>query len=152
MVEANLYQLTAHPLRQALPKLVESIVTRNKRVMVLCADSQQMQECDDLLWSYSQLSFLPHGTRLDPYPEAQPVYITDVANDNANNASVWAFYDIAYAESNLATLSLEGCEKLLLMFDPNQGPYVERLQSMLKERDINYRIFLQSKDGSWNAK
>ena len=39
------------------------------------------------LWTYSRKQFIPHGSKLDPQPEKQPIYITDELQ-NPNSASV----------------------------------------------------------------
>ncbi len=73
MSEINIY--TTDNVIKILPKLVESIVSQNKRIYLLCNDNKEVEEIDYLLWSYSQLSFIPHATISDLYKDHQMVVI-----------------------------------------------------------------------------
>jgi DNA polymerase-3 subunit chi len=71
--EINIYK-TAE-VSKILPKLVENIVMQGKKIYIYCDNHEQEKELDYLLWSYSQLSFMPHGTTSDIYPNEQIVLL-----------------------------------------------------------------------------
>ncbi len=73
MQEINIYK-TAE-VSKILPKLVENIVMQGKKIYIYCDNHEQEKELDYLLWSYSQLSFMPHGTTSDIYPNEQIVLL-----------------------------------------------------------------------------
>ena len=73
MQEINIYK-TAE-VSKILPKLVENIVMQGKKIYIYCDNPEQEKELDYLLWSYSQLSFIPHGTTFDIYPNEQIVLL-----------------------------------------------------------------------------
>lgn len=75
MQEINIYKTTEESFRKIFSKLIESIVAQNIRCYLYCNDSEEEKSLDYLLWSYSQLSFIPHGTALDPYSEEQMVLL-----------------------------------------------------------------------------
>jgi DNA polymerase-3 subunit chi len=67
--EINIYKTTE--INKVLPKLVENIIAQGKKIYLYCDSPEQEKSLDHLLWSYSQLSFIPHGTISDPYPGDQ---------------------------------------------------------------------------------
>lgn len=73
MSEINIYKTT--DISKILPKLVENIVSQGKKVYIYCDHDEQEKELDYLLWSYNQLSFIPHGTTSDVYPSEQVVLL-----------------------------------------------------------------------------
>lgn len=75
MQEINIYKTSQNNFQKIFTKLVESIVIQNKKIYLLCQDHEEETKFDNLLWSYSQLSFIPHGTTRDPYPSDQLLLI-----------------------------------------------------------------------------
>ena len=73
MTEINIYKTT--DVSKILPRLVESIASQGKKIYIYCGGSEQEKELDYLLWSYSQLSFIPHSTTSDVYPSEQVVLL-----------------------------------------------------------------------------
>jgi DNA polymerase III subunit chi len=88
MLKANLYKLSTTPFAKSFPKLIETIVRKNHRVKILCQHEEEMWYWDKILWSASQLSFIPHGTERDDNPGLQPVLLTCDSSTNLNNAEV----------------------------------------------------------------
>jgi DNA polymerase-3 subunit chi len=75
MKEINIYKVSQSNFLKMLTKLVESIVNQNQKIYLLCNSQEQEKQIDDVLWSYSQLSFIPHATSSDPYLADQLVII-----------------------------------------------------------------------------
>lgn len=73
MTEINIYKTTE--ITKILPKLVENIVAQGKKIYLYCDSVEQEKDLDYLLWSYSQLSFIPHGTTSDICPSDQVVLL-----------------------------------------------------------------------------
>jgi DNA polymerase IIIc chi subunit len=73
MSEINIYKTT--DISKILPKLVENIISQGKKIYIYCDNDEQEKELDYLLWSYNQLSFIPHGTTSDMYPSEQVVLL-----------------------------------------------------------------------------
>src|SRR5262245_49089739 len=87
MTEVFFYHLEHQALEGALPALIERTLSRNWRAVVQAGSEERVEALDTLLWTYREDSFLPHGTRRDPNPDQQPVFLTS-ANDNPNAATV----------------------------------------------------------------
>ncbi|MFX5578913.1 DNA polymerase III subunit chi, partial [Acinetobacter baumannii] len=75
------------PLDKVLPTLLEKSVERGWKVVVEAASPARVDALDSLLWTYSDESFLAHGTDREADAALQPILIT-TRPDRANGASV----------------------------------------------------------------
>lgn len=85
MTDVAFYHLQKSPLEQVLPKLLEKTLAAGKRALVLTGSAERAEALADVLWTYDPASWLPHGTREDGMPEAQPVWLSE-RDENANGA------------------------------------------------------------------
>jgi DNA polymerase IIIc chi subunit len=113
--------------------------------MVLCQDEASTQECDDLLWSFEQLSFLPHQLKGDKCLLPQSIYITDQLADNHNQANVLAFY-------NPASSIPQGFTRVVYMFSNGEEHLSQEMIARLQQSSFPYSYFVQQADGSWAKK
>ncbi len=111
MTEVLFYHLQRQPLERVLPQLLEKSLERGWRVVVQASSEERMDALDAHLWTYSDDSFLPHGTAREAEPSAQPVLLT-VSDDNPNGASVRFLVDGAPMPADAAAY-----ERIVLMFD-----------------------------------
>lgn len=87
MSDIRFYHLTATGLEAALPRLLEKTLARDWRAVVAAGSETRVESLAELLWTYDDRSFLPHGTAKDGHAALQPVWLaTDDAN--VNNAQV----------------------------------------------------------------
>ena len=75
MKEINIYKVSQSNFLKMVTKLVESIISQNQKAYLLCNNKEEETTIDNLLWSYSQLSFIPHAISSDPYLSDQLVVI-----------------------------------------------------------------------------
>ncbi len=92
MTQIQFYHLTATPVERALPKLLEKAVAAGNRVLVVESEPQKLDVFNQMLWTYSTLTFLAHGAVTDPSPEEQPILLAP-AIDNRNKAEVLVVTD-----------------------------------------------------------
>src|SRR5215470_14552801 len=118
MTEVLFYHLEHQPLERVLPNLVERTLERGWRAVVQAGSEERVEALDTLLWTYREDSFLPHGTRRDGSPEAQPVFLT-TGEDNPNGATVRFLVDGAQAADVAAY------ERVVYLFDGRDGNAVE---------------------------
>jgi DNA polymerase-3 subunit chi len=111
-MDISFYQLSTFPLDKALPKLLEKVYASGARALILTASEAAAVELGNLLWSYREDSFLPHGTSQDKFPAEQPLYITS-GNENPAAAA------IVIGTQGAEPVSLDGIERYLDMFDGN---------------------------------
>ncbi len=89
MQEVNIYKTSQNNFLKTFTKLIESIVSQNKRIYLLCKNYEEEKKFDNLLWSFSQLSFIPHATTIDPYPSDQLILLgSDPYVKPANNPEI----------------------------------------------------------------
>ena len=92
MAEIGFYHLLTSPLDRALPRLLERALAQGHRIVVRTGSAERTLYLDTLLWRYDEASFLPHGTARDGNQEAQPVFLTERA-ENPNGASLLVLVD-----------------------------------------------------------
>jgi DNA polymerase III subunit chi len=145
MSEANFYELTKTPFFKALPKLIESVSSKGNNVLILCKNEEEVREFDNLLWTYEQLSFLPHVTNEDPDLSDTPVVIsTRPINDGRTFVLVSASL---FLPNDLSTFS-----KILVMYrkdNPEQIDQANCIETDLKNKSYKINKFIQNSSGSW---
>jgi DNA polymerase-3 subunit chi len=108
--EVWFYHLERSGLDQVLPELLEKTLARGWRALVRATSAERVDHLDNLLWTFRDDSFLPHGVTNEPMAERQPVLITQDAA-NTNGASVVFLVDGADAGD------LTDLERCVLIFD-----------------------------------
>ncbi|TDH38895.1 DNA polymerase III subunit chi [Pseudohoeflea suaedae] len=151
MAEALFYHLTETRLEDALPPLLEKSLERGWKVSVHMGSEERRDALDAHLWTFRDESFLPHGIDFaadDGMAERQPVLLT-LSNEPANKASV------RFAVDGSDVPSLEGCERLVLMFDGHDQSQVDRARAQwkdLKAGDHTLTYWQQTPDRRWERK
>ncbi len=112
MAEVLFYHLTATPIEQTLPELVDKALGRGWRVLVRCGSEAGLDLVDRALWTWRDDAFLPHGTSRDPHPDRQPVYLT-LGEEHPNGADVLMLADGAQVQPDEARRFARTC----LLFD-----------------------------------
>ena len=87
MSEVLFYHLERRSLDDVLPGLVERALARGWRALIRPESAERAQAIDNLLWTWSEESFLPHAQSGDGDPARQPALIT-VEEGNPNRADV----------------------------------------------------------------
>jgi DNA polymerase-3 subunit chi len=111
VTEILFFHLQRQPLEKALPKLVARSLERGWRAVVKVASEERRTALDDALWTFSDESFLPHGTDQEPDPAEQPVLLT-LADGNPNGAHVLFLVDGAEFPAQV-----DGFARVTLLFD-----------------------------------
>ena len=148
MAEIRFYHLHRTPLERALPGLLEKILERGSRAVVVADSEERVEALNALLWSYSQRSFLPHGSCRDGAAAEQPIWLT-TEPENPNGASVLVLTDGARAAD------LEGFEICCELFDGNDAGAVEAARDRWKTyaaagHTVTY--WQQTERGGWAKK
>ena len=76
MTEILFYHLQRQPLEAVLPTLLEKSLGRGWRAAVQATTAERLAALDDHLWTFTDDSFLPHGTDREPDAADQPVVLT----------------------------------------------------------------------------
>jgi DNA polymerase-3 subunit chi len=113
VTEVLFYHLQRQPLEAVLPKLLEKSLERGWRALVRATSEERLAALDDHLWTFSDESFLPHGTEREPDAAEQPVILT-LGEGNPNGAGVLFLVEGAPMPSDTAAY-----QRLVLLFDGN---------------------------------
>ena len=123
MAEIWFYHLERKTLDDVLPSLLELTLKRGWRAVVQSGSGERLEAIDNLLWTYLDESFLPHGTRRDGHEPLQPIYLTE-DGQNPNGANVRFF--VEGADMMLAEADVGSYERLIYIFDGRDDEAVER--------------------------
>ena len=147
MTSIQFYHLLHTPLVRALPVLMEKMLERGSRAVVLVESQSAAQALADALWTHDASGFLPNGTAAEASPESQPIYIT-WKQENPNNA------DILVVTDGSAIEGVEDFAKLLDMFDGNDPESVARARTRwaaYKTSGHTLHYYKQQPGGGWKA-
>ena len=145
MAEVRFYHLQRTSLERALPDLLERCLDRQWRAVVRLGSAERVAALDQHLWTYSERSFLPHGTARDGDAELQPVWLTD-GPDVPNGATVLFLADGAEVEDAAAFVRV--CD----LFDGNDGEAVLAARARwkrLRDAGVPLTYWRQGEDGRW---
>ncbi|HUK57993.1 MAG TPA: DNA polymerase III subunit chi [Stellaceae bacterium] len=147
MTEVGFYHLRTMPLERALPRLLERALGDGHRILVVAGSEERVQDLDALLWTYSEASFLPHGTARDGNAARQPVFLATI-DDNANAASMLVLVDGA------ASRRLGEFKRVADLFDGNDPASVEHARARWREAAAagHELVYWQQTDAGWEKR
>ena len=135
----DFYHLTASPLERVLPSIAEKVVAGGGRLLVV-AEGDLLERLDELLWSYSRDSFLPHGRER---AESQPVLLSE-SPQAPNSAASIALADGRWRDEAL------GFERTFYFFDNDGREGAREAWRALKGRpEVEARYWKQDERGKW---
>ncbi len=148
MPEVLFYHLQRQPLERVLPLLLEKTLERGWKAIVRAGSAERLAALDELLWTYREESFLPHGTKADGVPETQPVYLT--LEDECPNSA-----ECAFITDGAAMPERDAYERIVLLFDGNDPDAL--LSARQVWRDVRVKGFSatywqQDDNGRWEKK
>jgi DNA polymerase III subunit chi len=146
--EVLFYHLTESRLEEALPPLIERSLQRGWRVVVQTGSDERRDALDQILWTYRDESFVPHGTDVADHPEMQPVLISS-SHSNANGANIRFLVDDADPPA------LDDYERVVFMFDGHDQTQLEKARlhwKRLKDAGVAMTYWQQTQDRRWVQK
>lgn len=148
MARIDFYHLQKWPLERALPELLERALAGGFRAVVTTGSPERAKDLDSLLWTYTDESWLPHGSRGGGEPGEQPVWITDSA-ENPNGATLLVITEGA------DFLDPSGFERVLDLFDgavPDDVAAARRRWASRRDAGHDLRYWQQDDNGRWTEK
>lgn len=148
MTNISFYHLLHQPLTSALPKLLEKVHGAGLKAVIKVGSEERMRELDDLLWTYSKNSFLPHGSMKAKSPDQQSIYLT-TEDENPAKATVLVLVD------SMESDELGKYDRCLEMFDGTDQDAVVAARTRWKSyteagHDLTY--WQQTEQGGWGKK
>jgi DNA polymerase-3 subunit chi len=148
--EALFYHLERKSLEDVLPSLLERTRERGWRAVVQSGSAERMAALDTHLWSYSESSFLAHGTAAEGHKARQPIYLT-TQEENPNGAHV-LFLVGGAMPSDWASPLLAGLERIVLLFDGRDPETLDAARAAwrnAKEANHDATYWKESPSGKW---
>jgi DNA polymerase-3 subunit chi len=149
VTEILFFHLQNQPLEKVLPTLLSRSLERGWRAIVKASSEERLKALDDHLWTFSDESFLPHGTDLQPDADAHPVLLT-LGDANSNGATVLFLVENAPLPAEIAAY-----DRVTLLFD---GEDVEALAgaretwSAVKRAGHEATYWQETPAGRWEKK
>lgn len=150
MSRVDFYHLQSQPLEAVLPKLLEKAYATGKSTLLRIGTDERVEFLNGILWTYSDQSFLPHGSRKDGNAELQPIWLTS-GTDNPNMSSLLFLVDGAKAAAD----ELEKFSRVFNLFDGHSEEALAQARTFWKEvkaagHECHY--WQQDTNGSWKEK
>ncbi|MCF8462554.1 MAG: DNA polymerase III subunit chi [Rickettsiaceae bacterium] len=105
--------------------------------MILRTNSEDLQEeINDVLWTFSKKSFIPHGSKFDDKPELHNLYIT-TGVEIPNNANLLILYNL-FSFNNY---DIKYFKEILVIFNNNDPLIVSEAREFYKKlKNENYEL------------
>ncbi|MBY0430438.1 MAG: DNA polymerase III subunit chi [Rhodospirillales bacterium] len=145
MTRIGFYHLQIWPLERALPKLLEKVIERKLKAVVMCGTPERVEQFNALLWTYEPDSWLPHGSARDGEAQLQPVWLT-AEDENPNGATVLVLVDGVTSER------LGSFERVLNLFNGNLDESLQQARrqwSAWKAQGHELVYHQQTESGGW---
>ncbi len=149
MAEVLFYHLQNQPLETVLPMLLQKTLERDWRAVVQVTTEERLAALDDHLWTFTDESFLPHGTDREAHAADQPILIT-LAGQNPNGASIRFLAEGADLPEDISAY-----QRIAILFDGNdvQALALARDQwRRVKEGGHDATYWQQDEGGRWQRK
>jgi len=148
MTEVRFYHLTKQPLEQALPDLLERVLSLGKKAVVKVASEESIPEMSRHLWVCRRGGFFPHGTEGDGHPEYDPIWLTN-KDVNPIKADVLILTQGSGAE-NIKDYDIV-CE-MLNGHNDNEVQEGRKRWKIYKDMGVGLTYWQQSEKGAWDKK
>ena len=152
MTEVLFYHLQTRTLEQALPQLLEKCVERGWRTVVQTGSPERRDALDAHLWTYSEESFLPHGTLRDGDPADLPVVLTA---DPSEPGPVSPPVTVRFLVDRAVPPDLTGLTRAVFVFDGNDAEAVMEARAnwkTVKAAGLDATYWVQDERGRWVKK
>ena len=149
MTDVWFYHLQTRPLEETLPRLLELSLGRDWNVVVQSPDPQRIEALDQILWSFRDDSFLPHGREGDALQAHDPIILATSAA-NPNQAVLRVLIDRAPLPEDA-----QAYQRIVLMFDgQDEAALVDARAQWAKAKamglDVTY--WQQDETGAWGKR
>ena len=145
MTEIFFYKLKNLSIELFLISLIEKSISKNWNSLVLLDNIERMEEINDLMWTFNDTSFIPHGSQSDLNPDKHKVYLT-CNEENLNNSSV------IFSIDGIIINQPDNWKRCIYIFNEQNLKVTDELESYKRGiEDLNYDLksFEQDNNGKW---
>jgi DNA polymerase IIIc chi subunit len=129
-------------------RLIEKLYSSNERVLVICETEDEVSFLNSKLWTYSQLSFIPHGCK------------HSLTLEEAKFCHTWISTELTFINTpislinnglNIKDNNISRFNKVIDIFNKELIDAVKsRVQYYISAGFINIKFWIQS-NGTWEA-
>lgn len=148
MTEVRFYHLQKQTLDQALPLILEKVYQTKSKAIVRMMDKKEVARMNDILWTYKDNSFLPHGSVKNNHTNEQPIWLTE-KSENTNKAKTLILTQ-GMIEEDLSPYDL--CCEILDGHDAAAINAARKRWKTYKDQNFKVTYWLQSETGKWENK
>jgi DNA polymerase-3 subunit chi len=148
--EILFYCLERRSIEDILPGLLERTIERGWRAVVRVDSNERLNGLDAYLWSYSEQSFLAHGTGQIGHASRQPIYLT-TENENPNGANV-LFLAGGEIPSQWDNVKFAEFNRVVVIFDGQNAETASAAQASwqnAQQSGHNAAFWRQNASGKW---
>lgn len=141
------YHLEGSTIENVLPELLEKTLAKGWRALVKLP-KDILAEMDDLLWTFRDDSFLPHGRDDEPMADWQPILLSSEADDAKG-------FDAVFLIGGAEISDMSGVERAMVMINGRSENDVVRERGrwkQLKDAGADLAYYQQNARGSWEKK
>ncbi len=145
MSEIFFYKLKNSSSELFLTSLIEKSLDNDWNSVVLFDSIERMEEINDLLWSYRETSFLPHGSENDKNSKFHRVYLT-CKEENPNDSKV------IFSIDGLLIKNINSWKRCVYIFNEQNLKVVDQFNLYKNGIDLSkhsYKSFEQDTYGKW---
>ncbi|MEL6212476.1 MAG: DNA polymerase III subunit chi [Pseudomonadota bacterium] len=149
MTEVLFYHLERARLDAVLPDLLEKTLAKGWKALVRTREASEVKALDEMLWTWRDDSFLPHGAG-DPEDASaarQPIWLTD-GDDHPNAGNIVFFVNGARAPVE----ALAGFDRVVTIFNGRNDNDVADARDFwkaVKAAGLDATYWKQSDGGRW---
>lgn len=144
----SFYHIASKDYLSTLFLLLKKTLDQEKRALVLFEEEDQLDRAGKFLWEGHAHDFIPHGKIKDPFPEKQPVFLTDSLY-NPNNAS------FLFMTPKIDIMPPNEYERCFILFSNHNNEDIQwarGLWSAAKAERKNPQYWFQDAQGQWTLK
>jgi len=150
MPEVLFYHLERRSLEEVLPSLLEKTRERGWKANVRVGTAERMEALDNHLWTFSEESFLAHGTSADGKSARQPIYLT-TEEDDPNNAEVLFLVDGATVDK-WDHDAMSKFQRIVILFNGGESNALNDARAAwksAKQTGLDVTYWKESSTGRW---
>lgn len=144
-METWFYHLETRPIDAVLPALLEKTLAKGWRAFVRLADEGELARWDDLLWTYNEAGFLPHGRADRPEAERQPILLS--VDERVTNRA-----EVVVVLGGAAPVAGPGVVRTLVLFSADDQPALTAARELwknLRGQGASVTYWKEGSSGSW---
>ena len=141
------YHLEGSTVQGVLPGLLEKTLAKGWRALVKLPEVK-LPELDDLLWTFRDDSFLPHGRDDEPMADWQPILLSHSSEDAKG-------FDAVFLLEGAEVANMAGVSRAMVMINGRSEDSVLRERQRwktLKESGATLSYYQQNAQGRWEKK